>query len=414
MDLRGLDGALFACLQGEMERQKYGLEMIASESIQPKMALEIAGGVFNNKTAVGNPGNQRLQGSQYAEQLERLAAERACAIFGAEHANMTPYSGTVANFCAYGAVLEPGDTVLAMDPVTGAHQSHGGSKNLSSKLYEFHFFGLDPKTLDIDYADAAQKARELRPKLIVIGSAAYPRRIDYARLADIAHENGALLMADIAHFTGLVAAGLSPNPVPYADIVTASTTKTMCGPHSGFIMCRASLAERVEKSVYPGFVASLHLQTIAAMAYALGRSQRAEFGALMARVLSNAQALCKALQKRGFSIFTGGTDCHMFLLELYGFGIDGVRFSALLEELGITVNSKGIPFDPSPVAMGVRMGTTVLSQRGMGDAEMEEIAEILYLAATHPEDGEMLGDLKGRVRSLAERFPIPAEYDVHG
>lgn len=408
--LRALDGELFDCLQGEAERQKYGLEMIASESMQPRMALELAGSVFNNKTAVGNPGNQRLQGSQYAERLERLAAARACAIFGADHANMTTYSGTVANFCAYAAVLKPGDRVLAMDPVTGAHQSHGGGKNISSKLYEFHFFGLDQKTLKIDYAEAERKARALSPKLIVIGSAAYPRRIDYARLAEIAHGNGALLMADIAHFTGLVAAGLSPNPVPYADIVTGSTTKTMCGPHSGFVMCSKTLAAAVESSIYPGYVASLHLQTVAAMAYALGHSQTAEFKALMERVISNAQALCKALKEKGFSIFTDGTDCHMLLLELHAFGIDGVRFSALLEKIGITVNSKGIPFDPSPVAMGVRMGTTVLSQRGMGDREMEEIAQILYLAATHPEDGEMLCNLKARVRDLAERLPIPKLY----
>ena len=413
MDMRSLqtvDHALFDCLCREAERQKYGLEMIASESMQPRLALELAGGVFNNKTAVGNPGNQRLQGSRHADQLERLAAERACAIFGADHANMTTYSGTVANFCAYAAVLKPGDRVLAMDPVTGAHQSHGGGKNISSKLYEFHFFGLDPKTFEIDYADAERKARSLSPKLIVVGSAAYPRRIDYARLAEIAHQNGALLMADIAHFTGLVAAGLSPNPVPHADIVTDSTTKTMCGPHSGFVMCRRELAAAVESSIYPGYVASLHLQTIAAMTYALGRSQTAEFRALMERVLSNAGALCKALRERGFGLFTGGTDCHMLLLELHAFGIDGVRFSALLEEIGITVNSKGIPFDLSPVAMGVRMGTTVLSQRGMGAGEMEEIAQILYLAATHPDDGAVLSDLKARVRDLAERFPIPEAY----
>jgi len=413
MDLKCLkaeDGELFDCLQGEAARQKYGLEMIASESMQPRMALEIAGGVFNNKTAVGNPGNQRLQGSQYADRLERLAAERACAIFGADHANMTTYSGTVANFCAYAAVLKPGDRVLAMDPVTGAHQSHGGGKNISSKLYEFHFFGLDPETLEIDYSEAERKARALSPKLIVIGSAAYPRRIDYARLAEIAHENGALLMADIAHFTGLIAAGLSPNPVPYADIVTGSTTKTMCGPHSGFIMCRGELAEQVDRSVYPGYVASLHLQTVAAMAYALGRSQTAEFRALMGRVLSNAQALCRALKEKGFSIFTDGTDCHMLLLELHAFGIDGVRFSALLEEIGITVNSKGIPFDPYPVAMGVRMGTTVLSQRGMGEREMEEIADILYRAATHPDDEAVLAALRRQVRELSARFPIPEAY----
>ena len=405
-----IDEALLSCLRAEETRQRESLEMVASESIQPRAALRLAGSAFNNKTAVGRVGNQRLLGSQYADRLERLAAERACEIFGAEHANLTTYSGSVANFCAYASVLKPGDAVLAMEPSSGSHQSHGGSKNISAKLYDFSFFGLKPDTLEIDYEGAARLAAERRPRLIVVGSAAYPRRFDYERLAHIAHQNGALLMVDIAHFTGLVAAGLSPNPVPYADIVTGSTTKTMCGPHSGFIMCKDALAQTVEEGIYPGYVASLHLQTVAAMAYALQRSQTAEFKALMTRVVDNASALCRALERRGFGIFTGGTDCHMLLVELHRFGVDGVRFANALESIGITTNSKGIPFDPSPVAMGIRAGTTVLSQRGMGEAEMDRIAELFLQVALHYTDERVLDALRGEVGALCRAFPIPEEY----
>lgn len=399
------DSELFGILENEEKREEETLEMVASESIQPAEALYLAGSAFNNKTAVGRIGNQRLKGSVYADELEKLCKQRVMDVFGAEHANIVTYSGSVANFCAYNAVLNPGDRVLALDPVTGSHQSHGGKNNVSSKLYDFRYFGLNPDTLDIDYEGADRICKEFAPKLIVIGSAAYPRKIDYARLADIAHKNGALLMADIAHFSGLVAGGASPSPVPFADIVTASTTKTMCGPHSGFIMCKKELAKSVEDSVYPGYVASLHLQTIAAMAYAIGRSKTEQFATLMKKIVANAQYMCKALQKRGFDIFTGGTDCHMFLVDLKPFGVDGVTFADRLERAGISVNSKGIPFDLSPVAMGIRAGTTVLTQRGMGEKELDEIADLFLLLAKN--DGESkLEEAANKVRELAEKFPI--------
>lgn len=412
MSLKEKDSVLYSHIVKESARQSDSLEMVASESLQPREALELAGGVFNNKTAVGQIGNQRLKGSDNADAIEKLAADRAREIFGADYANMTTYSGSVANFCAYSAVMRPGDRALAMDPATGSHQSHGGSKNISSKIYNFDFFGLDPDTLDIDYKSAESMAREIKPKLIVIGSAAFPRVIDYERLSSIAHSNGALLMADIAHFTGLVSAGLSPNPVPHADIVTASTTKTMCGPHSGFIMCKNAFADTIENSIYPGYVASLHLQTVAAMAYVLERSKTAEFKTLMKNVVANSKALCKALKKRGFEIFTDGTDCHMILLQLHNFAIDGVRFSDVLENIGISVNSKGIPFDPSPVAMGIRMGTTVLSQRGMEPDDMDRVAQIICDAAKHHDNEQVLSRLKDDVLSLAKQFPIPEEYRI--
>lgn len=402
--LSALDPELSRCIAQEEQYQKNTLQLIASESLQSEETLLAAACAFANRTAVGNIGNQRLKGAKYADALEQLAAERACRIFGADHANLTPYSGSMANFCAYGAVMQPGDTALALDPAAGAHQSHGGAKNITSKMYRFSFFGLDRETLDIDYGEADRLARELHPKLIVVGSAAYPRKIDYARLSRIAHENGAYLMADIAHFTGLVAAGLSPNPIPHADIVTGSTTKTLCGPHSGFVMCSAALCEAVEKSIYPGHVASLHLQTVAAMAFALQQSQTPAFRKLMGRVVDNAQYLCKALENRGFGIFTGGTDCHMFLADLTPFGIDGKLFADLLEKAGILVNSKALPFDKSPLPMGIRAGTTVLTQRGMGHGEMDEAADLLLALAKDP---KCLETVKQKAQALAMRFPEP-------
>lgn len=405
--LATLDPPLASCLRLETDRQENSLEMIASESVQPEMALELAGSVFNNKTAVGLPGHQRLMGSHYADQLERLAAQRACEVFGADHANMLTYSGSSANYCAYSAVLSLGDRVLAMDPSAGAHQTHGAPKNISAKMYQFAYFGLHPDTMLIDYDAAERMAREHKPKLIVIGSASYSRNIDFERMADIAHRNGALLMTDIAHFSGLVAAGITPNPVRYADIVTASTTKTMCGPHSGFILCKRKLAERVDAAVYPGNLSSLHLQTIAAMAYALLNSQTPAFRELMRQVVRNAQSLCDALIKRGFGIVTGGTDCHMFVADLRPFGAEGEPVAQAMQNVGLSVNTKAIPYDTSPSVRGLRAGTTVLTQRGMREEEMETVADLWLAIVRHPKDASVLKDVRERILLLTRRFPLP-------
>ena len=404
------DAALCECLSLEEARQENNLEMIASESIQPAATLAVAGSIFNNKTAVGLPAKQRLKGSQFAARLELLAAQRACEVFGADHANMLPYSGSMANYCAYSAVLSMGDRVLSMNPVAGAHQTHGAAANVSSKMYQFEYFGLNPDTLLIDYDEAERKTKEFKPKLIVVGSAAYSRDIDFKRLADIAHANGAYLMCDIAHFSGLIAAGVSPSPVPYADIVTASTTKTMCGPHSGFIMCKSHLADAVDKSVYPGNVASLHLQTIAAMTYAIGASQTEEFRILMGNVIKNAQYFCEALKKRGFGIVTGGTDCHMFVADLRPFEVDCELIADVFEEIGITVNTKGIPFDDSVKPRGLRAGTTVLTQRGFDFAALDEVADIWLEVVKTPTDEAVIASAKAHVLDLCERFPIPEMY----
>lgn len=405
-DLRKNDPFLCRCLEEEQKRQQDELEMIASESIQSEISLLLAGSAFNNKTAVGNFGNQRLQGSRNADVLERLAAERACEIFGADYANMNTYAGSIANFCAYEAVLKPHDTVLSLDPTAGAHQSHGGKGNVTSRFYKFEYFGIRPDTLAIDYEEAERKAKTGQPKLIVIGSAAYPRNFDFERLSHIAHNNDALLMADIAHFTGLIAAGIAPNPFPYADIVTASTSKTLCGPHSGFIMCKKEFASRVEASVYPGHVASLHLQTIAAMAYALKQTQTDEFRQLMRQVVRNARHLCEALKRRGFSIFTGGTDCHMLLIDVTRFGIDGVFFANVLNDAGIIVNHKSIPCENCITPGGVRAGTTVLTQRGMAESDMEEIADLFTIIAEKKGSTDSVSAVRERVGMLAKAYPI--------
>ncbi len=409
-EVKATDRELYECLMLENARQEENLEMIASESIQPSAALALAGSIFNNKTAVGLPNKQRLKGSMHVATLEKLAARRACEVFGADHANMLPYSGSMANYCAYSAVLTLGDRVLSMDPSAGAHQTHGAPANSSSKMYKFEYFGLDRDTLLIDYDAAERKMKEFRPKLMVVGSAAYSRNIDFERLARIAHENGAYLMCDIAHFSGLIAAGVSPSPVPYADIVTASTTKTMCGPHTGFIMCKKELAEAIDKSVYPGNVASLHLQTIAAMTYAISASQKPEFKALMQRVVENSKYFCEALKARGFDIVAGGTDCHMFVADLRPFNADCEKIADIFEKIGITVNTKAIPYDDSKSPRGLRAGTTVLTQRGFDFAALDEVADIWLDIVKAPDDEDVIADCHRRVLALSKKFPIPDIY----
>lgn len=400
------DRELNELLGKEKRRQSETLEMVASESLQSAGALSLAGSVFNNKTAVGNPGHQRLLGSAYADELERLAARRACEVFGADHANMITYSGSVANYCAYSAVMKLGDRAVALTPAAGSHQTHGGLSNFSSEIYDFRYFGVRKDNYLMDYEEAERLIKEHQPKLVVIGSSAYSRNIDFERLSKITHENGAKFMVDLAHFSGLVAAGVSPNPVPYADIVTISGTKTMCGPHTGVLLCTNEMADAIDRAIYPGYVSSLHLQTIAAMAYALEHTKRPEFKALMKQIVENARALANALIKRGFGIVTGGTDCHMFVADLRPLGADAVLFAEQLEKIGISVNTKGIPHDTSATPSGIRAGSIVLTQRGMKEAEMEEIADIWLMMAKDPTGEGTMAEARKKVAGLTRRFPV--------
>jgi len=399
------DAELFELLQQEELRQNNTLDMVASESIQDETSLALAGSAFSCKTAVGNPGKQRLLGSEVADRLELLAARRACEVFGAEHANMLPYSGTTANLCVYDGLLQPGDTIVAIDPEHGSHASHGRKEHISAKLYRFVHVGVDPDTQLLNYDALAECVRIHAPKLIVIGVSSYPRLIDYQTIRDIAHASGAVFMVDMAHITGLVAAGVLPNPMKYADVVTGSGTKTMCGCHTGFILCRKQYAEAVDRGVYPGVLASMHLQSIAAVTWALKRSQTPEFRCLMQQTVANTKVLCKALQARGFGILTGGTDCHMFVLDLRPTGVSGDVFARRLEQMGISVNTKKIPYDPAPVANGIRAGCTVLTQRGMKEAQMEDIADLFVSALT--DDPAILTTSRQKLNALCRTFPVP-------
>lgn len=384
--IKECDLQVYELICEEEKRQRSTLDMIASESLQDAASLALSGSAFGNKTAVGLPGRQRLGGSGPADALERLAAVRACELFGAEHANILPYSGTTANLCVYDAILEPGDTVLALDPEQGSHASHGRKEHISARLYHFVHFGVNSQTQLLDYEEVERLLQQHRPKLLVIGVSAYARLIDYQRLAEMAHRVGAVMMA---------------------DIVTASATKTMCGCHTGFILCSKEYAQRVDAGVYPGVTASLHLQTIAAAAWAFKKAAAEEFQVLMQQVVKNAKALAQALMTRGFGILTGGTDCHMMVMDLrplHGESLDAVSYCDRLEGIGISVNTKRIPYDTAEKINGIRLGCTILTQRGMKEADMEEIADIFWMALQ--KDEAILAECRKKVQMLCERFPV--------
>jgi len=405
--IKSSDPELYKLLCDEAERQCGTLDLTASESIQDEVSRALSGSVFCNKTAVGLPGKQRLGGSDTADRLERLAAARACELFGAEYANILPYSGTTANLCVYDGLLSPGDKILALDPEHGSHASHGRHEHISAKLYDFVHFGLDRATLLINYDEVERLLEMHRPKLLVVGVSAYSRLIDFKRLADSAHSCGAVFMVDMAHTSGLCAAGVISSPVPYADIVTASATKTMCGCHTGYILCKKQFADAVDRGVYPGVLASMHLQTVAAAAWAFKRARSDEFRAVMEQTVRNARALCDELKKQGFGILTGGTDCHMFVIDLRPLyaeypSLEAISYSERLESIGISLNTKRIPYDESEKVGGLRAGCTILAQRGMKEGEMAEVADIFRLAL----DEANLDKCAEKVKLLCEKFPI--------
>ncbi len=409
-ELAQKDPELFDLLCRESCRQTDTLDMIASESLQDCVTLELMGSDFGGKTAVGLPGHQRLLGSEAIDALETLAAERTCNLFGAEHANMLPYSGTTANLCTYAGLLSPGDTVLALDPEHGSHASHGREAHISSQIYRFVHFGVDPETQCLDYDQLEAMACSSRPKLLLIGASSYPRIFDYPRLEQIAHGVGAYLMVDMAHTTGLTAAGVIPSPVPFADVVTGSCTKTMCGCHTGFIMCKKALSQKIDRGVYPGLLGSLHPQSIAAAAWAMKRASEPAFATMMQQVLKNTAALADALTERGLPVLTGSTQCHMLVLDLRNRCTDAAVVCDILADLGIWTNTKRIPYDDAPVPRGIRMGCTVLTQRGMREAEMAQIADILCDSVRFAENGMEKVEIvscREKVAALCRTFPVP-------
>ena len=389
---RQSDPEIYELVVEELHRQEKNIEMIASESTVPLEVMELSGSVFTNKTLEGLPGKRFQAGSEVADKLEELGWKRAKELFGAEHVNLQSYSGSTANYSVFASVLEPGDKILAMRLDQGGHLTHGSSANWVSKIYHHDFYGVNPETEQIDYDALEAKAKEFRPKMIIAGASAYPRLIDYERMAKIAEEVGAYLMVDMAHIAGLVAAKLIPSPIPWADFVTTSTTKTFCSARSGMVFCKAKHAKTLDRGTFPGSLGSMHFHTMAAKIWSLKYAASPEFRAIMQRVLDNAKTLAKALSERGFRIVSGGTDNHLLLVDLRSKNITGKTFQNALDSIGITVNKNQIPNDPaSPfVTSGVRIGLTSTAQRGLGEKEIIQIAEIMKRVAEAPEDEAVL------------------------
>ncbi len=406
--LEQVDPEVFEAIRDESERLESNLELIASENVVSEAVLEAQGSLMTNKYAEGYPGRRYYGGCEYVDVVERLAVERARTLFGAEHVNVQPHSGSQANMAVYFAVLKPGDTYLGMDLSHGGHLSMGSPVNFSGRLYGVASYGVSEETETIDYDALAALARERRPRLIVAGASAYPRVLDYERFRAIADEVGALLMVDMAHIAGLVAAGCHPSPVPHADYVTTTTHKTLRGPRGGMILCREEHAKTLDGRVFPGMQGGPLMHVIAAKAVALKEASTAEFASYQQQIVANAKALAGALTERGFRLVSGGTDNHVMLLDLRNSEITGKLAQETLERAGITANRNTVPFDRrSPfVTSGVRIGTPAVTTRGMKEPEMRVIAEWIRRALAKVGDPPGLDAIAAEVRALCERFPV--------
>jgi len=407
--LRAVDPEVADAIEAERRRQNTHIELIASENFVSEAVLAAQGSVLTNKYAEGLPGRRYYGGCQYVDVVEQLAIDRAKELFGAEHVNVQPHSGSQANQAVYFAALEPGDTVMGMALPHGGHLTHGHPINLSGRLYRFVEYGVDPKTEQIDYDDLEKKAREVRPKMIVAGASAYPRIIDFARLREICDAVGALLFVDMAHIAGLVAAGLHPSPIPYADYVTTTTHKTLRGPRGGLIFCKAQYAKDLDKAVFPGVQGGPLMHVIAAKAVALKEALTPEFRSYQRQIVNNAKALASALMSRGFRLVSGGTDNHLMLVDVKtSRGLTGKKAETLLDEVMITVNKNTIPFDTEKPAVGsgLRIGTPAVTTRGMKEAQMEEIADIIDRVLSNPGDEAVRTEARERVARLCAAYPL--------
>ncbi len=404
--LQQYDPAVAQACHAELERQQHNIELIASENIVSQAVLLAAGGVLTNKYAEGYPGKRYYGGCQCVDVVEDIARERAKQLFGAEHANVQPHSGANANLAVFFALLQPGDTVMGMNLQQGGHLSHGSPVNISGKYFNIVPYGVSDETEQIDYDEMRRLALECRPKMMVVGASAYSRVIDFARCREIADEVGAYLMVDMAHIAGLVAAGVHPSPVPYADVVTTTTHKTLRGPRGGMILCREALAKQIDKAVFPGTQGGPLMHIIAAKAVALGEALTEEFRTYQQQVVRNAAALCNGLLTRGLQVVSGGTDNHLVLLKLLDTGVTGKELEHRLDEVHITANKNTIPNDPaSPfVTSGLRLGTPAVTTRGFGEAEMECIAGWIYDTIYNFEDSRER--ITREVQALCEKYPI--------
>ncbi|NGQ95549.1 serine hydroxymethyltransferase [Brevibacillus sp. SYP-B805] len=406
--LRKQDPQIADAINLELGRQRDKIELIASENFVSRAVMEAMGTVLTNKYAEGYPGRRYYGGCEYVDIAENIARDRVKEIFGAEHANVQPHSGAQANMAVYFTVLKPGDTVLGMNLSHGGHLTHGSPVNFSGTLYNFVEYGVDPETHLINYEDVRAKALEHKPKLIVAGASAYPRTIDFAKFREIADEVGAYFMVDMAHIAGLVAAGLHPNPVPYAHFVTSTTHKTLRGPRGGLILCKEEFAKAIDKSVFPGVQGGPLMHVIAAKAVAFGEALQPAFKEYAQRIVNNARAFAAALQAEGLKLVSGGTDNHLVLVDVRNLGLTGKVAEHLLDEVNITTNKNTIPYDPeSPfVTSGIRMGTPAVTTRGFDEEAMREVAAIIALTLKNPEDAAKHEEARARVAALCKRFPM--------
>ena len=405
-ELKNYDTEVADACHAELERQQHNIELIASENIVSKAVLLAAGGVLTNKYAEGYPGKRYYGGCQCVDVVENIARERAKKLFGAEHANVQPHCGASANLAVFFAFLNPGDTVMGMNLQQGGHLSHGSPVNISGKYFNVVPYGVSSETEMIDYDEMRRIALECKPKMIIAGASAYSRIIDFKRCREIADEVGAYLMVDMAHIAGLVAAGLHPSPVPYADVVTTTTHKTLRGPRGGLILCKEKYAAQIDKAIFPGTQGGPLMHIIAAKAVALGEALTPEFREYQQQILKNSKALCSALQDEGFDIVSGGTDNHLILLKLIKNGITGKELEHRLDEVHITANKNTVPNDPqSPfVTSGLRVGTPAVTTRGFKEAEMKDIARWIALCANDFEPNKE--KITSEVTELCSRYPI--------
>ena len=407
-----VDTEIQEAINKELSRQRDKLEMIASENIVSKAVMQAQGSVLTNKYAEGYPGKRYYGGCEYVDVVEQLAIDRAKKLFGAEYANVQPHSGAQANTAVYFALLQPGDTILGMNLTDGGHLTHGSPVNISGKYFKIIPYGVDKETERIDYDELERLAKEHQPKLIVGGASAYSRVIDFERMAQIAKSVGAYLMIDMAHIAGLVAAGLHPSPVPYADVVTTTTHKTLRGPRGGLILCRdAEFGKQFNKAIFPGIQGGPLMHVIAAKAVAFKEALSDEFKVYQQQVLDNAKALADELVKKGFRIVSGGTDNHLMLVDLRSKNITGKEAQFLLDEIGITANRNTIPFEPlSPfVTSGIRLGTPALTTRGLKEDDIREVADIIADVIENREDSAVIEAAKAKVQAICKKFPLYEE-----
>ncbi len=409
--LKQTDPEIYEAIVKEYERQFYHLELIASENFTSLAVMEAQGSVLTNKYAEGLPHKRYYGGCEFVDIAEDLAIKRVKELYGAEHANVQPHSGSQANMAVYMAVLKPGDTILGMDLAHGGHLSHGAKVNFSGKIYNVVYYGLNPDTELIDYDQVYRLAKEHKPKLIVAGASAYPRIIDWERFAQIAEDVGAYLMVDMAHYSGLIAGGVYPNPVPYAHFVTSTTHKTLRGPRGGFILCKSEFAKDIDKSVFPGIQGGPLMHVIAAKAVAFREAMTEEFKEYARQIVKNAQAMAEEFIRLGFKVVSNGTDSHIVLLDLRNKGITGKQAEDALGKANITVNKNAVPFDPLPPTKtsGIRIGTPAMTTRGMKEEEMKHIARLIAQVIQNIEDSNTIEKVGKEVIELCQHFPLYPE-----